>query len=92
MSVGRKSTSAKIISAASVACCRVSATTTAIGSPTWRTLSLASNVRAAAGLNGEGIGSSPSDSAVCTASTPGIPTAPSMSIDRIVPWATADRA
>ncbi len=43
------------------------------------------------GLNGDGIGSRPSDSAVWIASTPGISSAESMSIDSIVPWATVDR-
>ena len=59
----------------------VSATTAAIGSPTKRTRSDASNVRATAGLYGDGTGSSPRSAAVNTPSTPGMPAA-SATVDR----------
>jgi hypothetical protein len=70
---------------------RVSATTATIGSPTYRTLSLARIVRATVGLNGDGDGSRPRSPAVKTPRTPGMAAASDESIDVIVPWATAER-
>ena len=93
--------SGTIASAASRACSRVSATTAAIGSPTWRTLP-----RARTGCPGSFIGSplmsvtcqphgsppTPSKSApVKIRTTPGIPSAADTSIPVIVPCATSER-
>jgi hypothetical protein len=92
---GSGSMSTATISAASSPWYRSSVRTTAIGSPTNRTRSDASQGRVIAELmNGKGGGMgtrSVTSCAVTTATTPGASSAADVSTDSSRPWATVDR-
>ena len=80
-------------SAASAACSNVSASTTAIGSPTKRTLPSASGARtkSACTWTKPWCGATPRLSAVSIATTPGAASASSTWIASSTPWATSER-
>ncbi len=92
---GSGSYSTSISSVASTACSRDSATTTATGSPTKRTMPVASIGRAIASgtIPSPGLrsGSSPMSSPLSTSSTPGAASAAEVSMDSMRAWATGER-